>query len=414
MKNRFKTIICIILVLVLCITALCVPASSYINDVETSTEDMILINMDTNTVVFSKKPDNKWYSGYLTVLTTYLVVMDDIEDLDAVDFDVEESFIKKLPYTDGCLDEYVGDTLTAKDLMAIMLLTSGSDAAYALVSLSSYESVDDFVSAMNEKVVELGCVDTKFVTPGYSDDKTQHTTCRDLYYIYTAVRDTELFSEIMDKDGFIPSPYVQFTVRSDASILNPESPYYFRYVNDAKYSYSDKTYEGIVLTTTYRDKTYFFAGMLGYDMREENVYADAKKLTTWAYLNLSDRKVISAENGIAKVNVDAGWGGYEMELHPFSSAYKTLPNDFDERLLSYDVKLPESVSWPVFKGQGVGKAQIVYDTEKIEDVKLVSETSEGLDLLSDSARFGRFVWSQLLVNEPVTKPGSEPADKKED
>ena len=412
MKNRSKTLICIVLVLIICITAVCIPASSYVNDVETSTADMILINVDTNTVVFSQKPDNKWYSGYLSVLTTYLVAYEDIEDLDAVDFDVEESFIKKLPYTDGCLDEYVGDTLTAKDLMAIMLLTSGSDAAYALVELSSYDNAADFVDAMNVKVEELGCVDTKFVTPGYSDNPTQHTTCRDLYYIYMAARETKLFSEIMDKDGFIPSPYKEFTVKSDASILNPDSPYYFRYANDAKYSYSDKTYEGIALTTTYRDKTYFFAGLLGYDQREENVYADAKKLTTWAYLNLSDRKVISADNSIARVNVDAGWGGYEMELHPFASAYKTLPNDFDERLLSYDIKLPESVNWPLFKGQGVGKAQIVYDSEQIEDVKLVSETNEGVNMLSDSARFGSYVWSRLLVNEPELKPETD--EKKED
>ena len=402
MKKRFKAIICIALALALCITAVCIPASSYANDVETSTADMILINVDTNTVVFSQKPDNKWYSGYLSALTAYLVAYEDIEDPDSVEFEVEQSFIKKLPYTDGCLDEYVGDTLTAKDLMAIMLLTSGSDAAYALASLSSYESTDDFVEAMNEKVVELGCIDTKFVSPGYSDNSAQHTTCRDLYYIYMAVRETEFFSEIMNKDGFIPSPYKEFTVKSDASILNPDSPYYFRYTNDAKYSYSDKTYEGIALTTTYRDKTYFFAGLLGYDKREENVYADAKKLTTWAYLNLSDRKVVSADNSIARVSVDSGWGEYEMELHPFASAYKTLPNDFDERLLSYDIKLPDSVNWPLFKGQGVGKAQIVYDSEQIEDVKLVSETDEGVNMLSDSARFGRYVWSRLLINEPET------------
>lgn len=411
MKNRFKTIICIVLALTLCIGAMSVPVSSYANDVETSTNDMILINMDTNTVVFSQKPDNKWFSGFLSTLTVYLVALDDIEEPEKAKFKVEQSFIDKLPYSDKCLEPYTGDTLTAKDLMGIMLLTSGNDAAYALAAISSYKSFDDFVAAMNDKVKELGCTNTAFVEIGYSTSRTQHTTCRDLYYIYSAVRNTEYFSEFMSKYGFIPSPYIEYTVPSNAAIMNPDSPYYFRYTVDAKYSYTKETYECLVMTTTYRDKTYFFAGLLGKHESEKNVYADAKKLTSWAYLNLSDRKVISAENSIAKVNVDAGWGNYEMEVHPFSSAYKTLPNDFKEELLSYKIDVPESVNWPLFKGQTMGSASIVYDKEKIEEVKLVSETGEGVDMISDVARFGNYVLDRLFINQPATQPSeNEEAD----
>ena len=107
-----------------------------------------------------------------------------IPRLTKVKFKVEDSFIKALPYTDGCLDAFVGKTLTAQDLMAIMLLTSGSDAAYALADLSTSNDRDAFVAAMNDRVATLGMKSTAYVSPGFDNTSAQHTTCRDVYLLY--------------------------------------------------------------------------------------------------------------------------------------------------------------------------------------------------------------------------------------
>ena len=412
MRYHIKKFISIILVSAALLGALCIPVASFENDVETSTADMILINVDTNTVVFSQKPDNKWYSGYLATLTVYLVACDTIQDPADVTFEVEQSFIDSLPYTDGCLDRYVGQTLTAKDLMAIMLLTDGSDAAYALVSLSGVGGNDAFTQRMNAKVQALGCKDTLFVEPGFSTSSAQHTTCRDLYYIYMAAMKTSLFSELTSKAKYTPAGLEgdQYVSVTNASILNTDSPFYFRYVNEAKYSYSPKTYECIALTTTYRGKTYFFAGLLGYNQKEKNVYADSKKLTTWAYLNLSDRRVIDADSAVTSVDINAGWGTYHMELHPFVSAYKTLPEDYEDAKLAYKVNLRNDFKWPLFKGHSIGSAEVTYDNEKIEDVNLVLQSSEGVDMLLDASRFGQFVLGTLTPNRPseLTNNGNGP------
>ena len=344
-------------VLTLAFGVMCVPVSSYTNDVRTSTNDMILVNVDTNTVVFSQKPDNKWFSGYLVALTTYLVACDSIASPEKTSFTVTREFIDQIPYSDGCLNAYIGKKITCKDLMAIALLTTGSDASIALADLSGM-ALDEFVTAMNEKVKSLGCTGTHFVSPGYGSDRTQNTTCRDLYY-------------------------------------------------------TDETYQNIALTTTYKGKTYFFAGLLGYNRSEENVYADARKLTTWAYLNLSDRKVIDSESEISPVKIVSSWGEYEMKLFPFNSSYKTLPNDFDESLLSYSINMKTKYNWPLFKGQKIGDAKITYDKEQIEDVNLVLESSEGVDMLSDSARFGKYVFDRLLSDNPLIVSSKHLSEKEE-
>lgn len=415
MKKISKIIISLILVLTAVLSAVYVPASSYENDVETSTGGMMLINLDTDTVVYSKKPNNKWYSGSLSVLMTYLLAYENIKDPDAEKFEVEKEFINELSDSDGCLDDYVGETLTAKDLMAITLLTSGSDSAFALAYLVNGSDLDGFVDMMNDRAKKLGCKDTVYISPGFSESIDQHTTCRDAYRLYSAVRNTDLLSEVAHKRYRISlGEDDDHVISSEASILNAQSPYYFKYANDAKYSYSEKTYESLVVTTTYHNMTYMFVGILGLNEREKNVYADARKLITWAYLNLSDRKVINDDEALAKVKVKSSWGDYNMELYTDDVAYKTLPNDFDEKFLTYRAEVPESVTLPMKKGKKVGKLSISYDENQVDQVNLIVNSDEGLDMLGDSARFGNYVIDGLLGDNAAGADNTKKSDKGSD
>lgn len=409
MKKRLQFMISLILVFMISLSAMVTPASSFSNDVVTSTEDMLLVNLDTHTTVFSRKPDNMWYCGYLTELMTFLIAQEELSDPTAVSVTIEQEYIDSLPYSDNCLKKFIGKKLTAQDLMGIMLLTTGSDAAYALADLVTDGDREAFVKKMNDKAAALGMTKTNYLEPGYSDNKSHHTTCRDLLRLYLEVDKSEFYNRVMEQKSYKPADLEdeKFIVKTKASILNEDSPYYFRYCNDAKHSYTKETGAGIILTTTYRGQTYFFAGLLGRNDSEKNVYSDAKKLTTWAYLNLSDRKVIDTENSMTRINVDAGWGVYEEELVSLSSAVKTLPNEFDELLLSYQVETPDSVKWPMFEGQSLGTAAVNYDSEEIDRVDLVVTRDEGVDLLSDTARFGRYVLQQLLPQDSVEKASGE-------
>ena len=142
--------------------------------------------------------------------------------------------------------------------------------------------------------------------------------------------------------------------------------------------------------------TYMFVALLGLNESEKNVYADARKLTTWAYLNLSDRKILNDDEPLAKVRVENGWGDYNMELYTDDVAYKTLPNDFDDKFLDYKKDVPDKVTLPIIKGKKIGELAINYDGVKVDQVNLIANSDEGLDMLGDSARFGNYVIDGLL------------------
>ena len=66
MTKRIKFLISALLIFALFVSSFIVPVSSYETDVQTSTSDLLLVNLDTDTIVFSQKPDNIWYAGSLS------------------------------------------------------------------------------------------------------------------------------------------------------------------------------------------------------------------------------------------------------------------------------------------------------------------------------------------------------------
>ena len=56
MNKRIKFLISAILIFAIFVSSFIIPASSYETKVETSTSDLFLVNLDTDTVVFHKSP----------------------------------------------------------------------------------------------------------------------------------------------------------------------------------------------------------------------------------------------------------------------------------------------------------------------------------------------------------------------
>lgn len=427
MKKKLKFIISLFLILIIGVSAFITPASSFQNDEVTSSVAMLLVNLDTRTIVYSKLADRPWFGSYQSELMTFLLMTEHVKDPQEVSVTVEQEFIDSLAHSDGCLEKYIGETLTLKDLSAIMLLTSGSDAAFLIADYVSHGNLDTFLRSMNKRADIMGCTETNFISPGYSESNKQLTSCIDLYRIYYRLVDNELYNEIMSSPTYIPERYGDdetYAVTTDNSILNPLSPYYFRYVTGGKFAVDPTAGASIVVTTSYKNMRYLFVALRGKNEAEENVFTDARRMTTWAYLNLSDRKVIDTDTPVDKVAVDSVWGQYEIDLFADNSARKTLPNEYEQNKFSVRMNVPKTLTLPLFKDEPVGDAMIYYDRERLDKVSIVSEHDEGVGLLSDLGRFGddalnkmfpslqaKAKKSALIVTEPATEAPTKAAKK---
>ncbi|MBQ3417351.1 MAG: D-alanyl-D-alanine carboxypeptidase [Ruminococcus sp.] len=409
MKKRLNFIISLTLALALCLNVLSFPALSFENNVPISSGNVLLINTDTHTVVYNKNADAKCDSSYLTALMSFLIVCDTAGDIYSTDVEINEEFLDSIPESDGTLKRFAGNTLTIKDLMVFLLITKGHDAAYVLADYLFDSDIEAFVEKMNEKAAELGMKDTNYTTPCYDPEREAQTTCRDVYTLYSYALTKDIFKQLSSLSEYVPDGYDENTdkVYTEISIMSPNSPYYFRYVENAKYSYDSDAGAALVLTTKYRNSTYLFVAANGLAEAEENVYVDAKKLTTWAYLDLSDRKLVEAGDISSSVKIDSPWRVDEVTLTTAESPFRTIPKKYESAKFSVEFDIPEHVALPVFEGQGIGSATVLYDGNPIESIPLSSTVSKGISMLPD---LGAFIGAGYASMFPVTSEKSTKDD----
>lgn len=135
----------------------------------------LVVDQDTNEVLFSKNPKAVLPIASITKLMTGLVVIDAKQSLDEVltitqdDIDTEKGSRSRLA---------VGTQLTRGEMMHLALMASENRAANAL-GRHYPGGLEAFVQAMNRKAASLGMADTHYVEPTGLSSRNQ-SSARDL------------------------------------------------------------------------------------------------------------------------------------------------------------------------------------------------------------------------------------------
>ena len=151
----------------------------------------LVMDQDTNEVLFSKNPQAVLPIASLTKLMTALVVaeaklpLDEVLTISQADVDTEKGSRSRL---------MVGTQLTRGEMMHLALMSSENRAAHAL-GRSYPGGLDAFVSAMNRKAIELGMPATKYVEPTGLSSRNQ-SSARDLATLVKAAHHYPLIREL--------------------------------------------------------------------------------------------------------------------------------------------------------------------------------------------------------------------------
>ncbi|MBE2287504.1 MAG: serine hydrolase [Prosthecobacter sp.] len=143
----------------------------------------IIIDPETDDVLFEKNPDVKGAIASTTKIMTGLLVVE-AGDLDKV-VTVELSDTQCAPVRIGLK---VGETYTRRQLLTAMMVKSSNDIAQALAR-DNAGSVAAFATKMNERAKQLGLQNTFFVNPHglpSTTDQDPFSTARDLAVIAKA------------------------------------------------------------------------------------------------------------------------------------------------------------------------------------------------------------------------------------
>ena len=162
MRKRLKKLLILTFVFILSFPTLIHCDDN--NKIDRYSKSSILIDQNTNRVMFEKNPDEKRPLASLSKMMTFLIALEAIENKevnknDIITIDKEMARVKGSSY-----HLKVGEKVPLYELMKGLMIVSGNDASIAIAKHIS-KDVNTFVKRMNDKAKEIGMVNTSFVNP---------------------------------------------------------------------------------------------------------------------------------------------------------------------------------------------------------------------------------------------------------
>ena len=158
----------------------------------------LLVNADTNDVLFAKNATTRMYPASMTKVMTAIVALEN-ESVDKV-LTADAACV----LTDGDVQKIglqVGDTMTLDQALHILLIYSANDVAI-MIADNIAGSVDKFADMMNEKAKEIGATNTHFVNPHGLHDENHYTTAYDMYLMFNKACSNDLFTQIINMQEY--------------------------------------------------------------------------------------------------------------------------------------------------------------------------------------------------------------------
>ncbi|MCL5676263.1 MAG: D-alanyl-D-alanine carboxypeptidase [Patescibacteria group bacterium] len=238
----------------------------------------IIMDVDSQVVMYSKNPREKLLPASTTKIMTALVALNRWQPEDVLP--VPLAATQKADATDSALMGLVGgEKLTLKSLLYGLLLNSGGDAAYTL-SMDYEGSRSGFIKAMNQKVEQLHLTDTKYQNEIGFDDSNQQTSVLDLARLATLALKNPLFSQIV--------------ATKNVTVSDESKTHWYHLQNLNELLWEEPGAEGVKTGFTNDAGECLVAEVkrnghrvLTVVLKSSDRFGDSKKLINWAFANFS-------------------------------------------------------------------------------------------------------------------------------
>lgn len=359
-----------------------VPCSavSFDHQVKTYSDSILMVNLDTDMEVYAKDADARRYPAALTKIMTFIVAVENLEDLSAK-IEIKQSCIDAV-LRDGMscsgLDWHIGEKMSVTDILYALLLPVGHDAAMVLADYIGEGDITRFVRLMNEKAEQLGCADTHFTNPFGVHDAEHYTTARDLYLMSKYAMGLPLFSKICSTATY----YMEgddYPLVTTNLLIDPGrgGDYYYTYATGLKNGTTVQAGRCLVASAVYEGYAYLYIGLHApYDEDDDDppqyCMEEAANMFRWAFLNLTFVTPFTKDTPICEQPVDHAWNTESILLVPQSDMNIVLPDDYTDGDITVVPDHTESVSAPIAKGDVITTATVYYKNEPFTTVNLVA------------------------------------------
>ena len=339
--------------------------SSKLYAIYTKAEQAIVMDFDTNEILFEKNSNLKTPPASMTKIMTVYAAFDRLKN---TDLSIEnECIVSAKAYKMGGSRTFleIDDRVSIDELLKGIIIQSGNDASVALAEcLAGTE--DDFAKLMNVYAKRLGMLNTNFLnSSGWPIDNH-----------YSTVYDLALLSNAVIRE--FPDLYLYFSDKEFTynDIKQPNRNKLLSSVQGAdglKTGFTRASGWGIAATAK-RDSRRITAVINGTNSSRSRLN-EASNLINWAFSQTSQKLLVDKNQVIVEVDV---WLGNKPRVNLVSSKKIVSTLSFDQiQLIKSSLEYKSPIEAPIKKGEVYGKLIIDIDGKPDIEVELIAENNIG-------------------------------------
>ncbi|MCQ2449256.1 MAG: D-alanyl-D-alanine carboxypeptidase [Clostridia bacterium] len=345
--------------------------------VTTSGKAAMLVSLDTGDVLYQKNIDEKVYPASIAKIMTVTVCLESPKYDPTGTVEMTDAVTSYITGTGSAVSDLkIGETFTQLDLMYMILMKSSGDCAY-LGALFYGDTVENFMTMMNDKAQKLGLSGTHYGNPVGLHDEQTYTTVRDIATLTKYALKNETFKTICGSASYqMPATNMsgERLLSSTNELLLSGSAQYYTYASGVKTGFTDEAGRCLVSTASYNDMNYLCIIMGCPNGRKEH-FSDSAQMFRTAFSNFELRTVNMEWLGECAVNYSMDTDHVTVNIA--GSKPVLLPCDSDNSTIEvrphYNSPNEDgSFNAPIKKGDVLGKAELVYAGQVLDTVDLVA------------------------------------------
>lgn len=366
MKNIYK-------ILILFITFFMFYNTCFSLDIKS--DKAILINLNDNSILYSKNENQKTSVASLTKMMTALVVLDNVDDLEKQVYITNEDWIG-LVENDASVANYVRyRKYSYLELLYGLMLPSGADCANALSRLVG-GNTSNFVKMMNDKAKKLELNDTNFANPTGLDDKNNYSTASDMAKLLKYGIENETFKKIITTMNYTAhdGTKLQHTIDKYSKMRNIT----IKGLLGGKTGSTDDAGVCLASIAEYNNVNYLLI-VLNADFPYQLI--DSKTIYEYYMNNYEYHTLIN--KGDVLINLDTLYTKENnIDILSTKDYSYYLNNDYEKNNLVIEYDGIDKITYNMKKGQKLGKISLYYDNELKEEIDIYLDKDMSFDILS--------------------------------
>ncbi len=338
----------------------------------------IVVEESTGRILFARNAGQKRSIASTTKIMTALVALEN------GDLDDTVTISKRAAAIGGSTAGLrTGEEYTLRELLFIMLMISGNDAAIAVAEHVG-GTEEHFAEMMNKKAKSIGAVNSNFVTPHGLDRENQYSTASDLAIITIEALKNPVFAEIVSTTNTSISGHHLYNTNE----LLGSCPG----VDGVKTGYTGKAGRCLV-TTTRRGEMRLISVVLGSPTRNARASA-SRTMLEYCFDNFRMHRLLQAGEVYARVPVYRGIG-QTIELRA-DQDIKVPLSDLELDLLAAQSSVPKVLNAPVYAGMDTGFVEYEVNGEVVGRSMLKTSINIRKKNYSDYLNEVLHSWSRMM------------------